>query len=39
MRRPTTALDGDAPLSLLDTSEGSRQVERLLFRIDHGLAA
>lgn len=39
LRRPTTALDGDAPLALLDTSEGSRQVERLLFRIDHGLGA
>jgi putative toxin-antitoxin system antitoxin component (TIGR02293 family) len=39
LRRPTTALDGDAPLALLDTSEGGRQVERLLARIDHGLAA
>jgi putative toxin-antitoxin system antitoxin component (TIGR02293 family) len=39
LRRPTTALDGEAPLSLLDTSEGSRQVEQLLAMIDHGLAA
>jgi putative toxin-antitoxin system antitoxin component (TIGR02293 family) len=39
LRRPTTALDNDAPLSLLDTSEGSRQVEHLLAMIDHGLAA
>jgi putative toxin-antitoxin system antitoxin component (TIGR02293 family) len=39
LRRPTTALEGDAPLALLDTSEGARQVERLLARIDHGLAA
>ena len=39
LRRPTTALGGNAPLELLDTSEGSRQVERLLTRIDHGLAA
>ncbi len=39
LRRPTTALDGDAPISLLDTGEGSRQVEHLLARIDHGLAA
>ncbi len=39
LRRPTTALDGEAPLELLDTSEGSRQVERLISRIDHGLAA
>jgi putative toxin-antitoxin system antitoxin component (TIGR02293 family) len=39
LRRPTTALEGDAPLDWLDTSEGIRQVERLLERIDHGLAA
>jgi putative toxin-antitoxin system antitoxin component (TIGR02293 family) len=39
LRRPTTALDGDAPLDWLDTSEGCRQVERLLAMIDHGLAA
>ena len=39
LRRATTALDGDKPIDLLDTSEGSRQVERLLIRIDHGLAA
>jgi putative toxin-antitoxin system antitoxin component (TIGR02293 family) len=39
LRRPTIALEGDAPLELLDTSEGGRQVERLLARIDHGLAA
>ena len=39
LRRPTSALDGDAPISLLDTGEGSRQVEDLLARIDHGLAA
>ena len=39
LRRPSMALDGDAPLSLLDTSEGTREVEQLLARIDHGLAA
>ena len=39
LRRPTRALDGDAPLSLLDTTEGTREVEGLLHRIDHGLAA
>jgi putative toxin-antitoxin system antitoxin component (TIGR02293 family) len=38
LRRPTTALEGDAPISLLDTGEGSRQVEHLLAMIDHGLA-
>lgn len=39
LRRPTTALDGEAPLDLLDTDEGSRQVEILLGRIAHGIAA
>ena len=39
LRRPTVALAGEAPLSLLDTSEGSREVEALLGRIDHGLGA
>ena len=39
LRRPTQALGGDAPLELLDTSEGAREVEDLLHRIDHGLAA
>ncbi|NNM72682.1 type II RES/Xre toxin-antitoxin system antitoxin [Enterovirga aerilata] len=39
LRRPTDALGGEAPIALLDTSEGSREVERLLSRIDHGLAA
>jgi putative toxin-antitoxin system antitoxin component (TIGR02293 family) len=39
LRRPTVALGGEAPITLLDTSEGAREVERLLSRIDHGLAA
>ena len=39
LRRPSAALEGDTPLSLLDTSEGSREVEHLIARIDHGLAA
>lgn len=38
LRRPTDALEGDAPIALLDTTEGSREVEHLLARIDHGLA-
>jgi len=38
LRRPTTALAGDTPLSLLDTSEGALIVEDLLARIGHGLA-
>jgi putative toxin-antitoxin system antitoxin component (TIGR02293 family) len=39
LRRPTTALAGDTPLSLLDTSEGALIVEDWLARIDHGLVA
>ena len=39
LRRPTTALDGEQPLDLLDTDEGARQVETLLGRIGHGIAA
>lgn len=39
LRRPTTALDGAAPLELLDTEVGARQVETLLGRIAHGIAA
>ena len=39
LRRPTAALQGEAPLDLLDTTEGSREVEALLGRIDHGLGA
>ncbi len=39
LRRPTRALGGDAPLELLDTTEGTKEVEDLLHRIDHGLAA
>jgi putative toxin-antitoxin system antitoxin component (TIGR02293 family) len=38
LRRPTTALDGETPISLLDTTAGSRVVEDLLSRIDYGLA-
>lgn len=39
LKRPTKALDGDSPLSLLDTDEGARAVEMLLGRIGHGIAA
>ncbi len=39
LRRGTRALEGDAPLEWLDTSEGAKEVESLLHRIDHGLAA
>lgn len=39
LRRPTTALGGEKPIALLDTSEGASQVEALLGRIAHGIAA
>jgi putative toxin-antitoxin system antitoxin component (TIGR02293 family) len=39
MRRPTTVLDGQAPLDLLDTDAGARAVETLLGRIAYGIAA
>jgi putative toxin-antitoxin system antitoxin component (TIGR02293 family) len=39
LRRPTTALGGDKPIALLDTTEGAHQVELLLVRIAHGIAA
>jgi putative toxin-antitoxin system antitoxin component (TIGR02293 family) len=39
LRRPTTALGGESPLDLLDTDEGAREVETLLGRITHGIAA
>lgn len=39
LRRPTPLLDGESPLDRLDTDLGTRQVEAILMRIDHGLAA
>ena len=39
LRRPTRTLDGESPLSLLDTEEGAQLVEKLLGRIAHGIAA
>jgi putative toxin-antitoxin system antitoxin component (TIGR02293 family) len=39
LRRPTTALGGEAPLDLLDTDPGARRVETLLGRIAYGIAA
>jgi len=39
LRRPTTALADHAPLDLLDTDIGTRQVETLLGRIEHGIGA
>ena len=39
LERPTRPLGDQAPMALLDTEEGARLVDDLLFRIDHGLAA
>src|SRR6185312_1294861 len=39
LRRPTSTLAGESPLDLLDTDEGAREVETLLGRIAHGIAA
>ena len=39
LRRPTSALNDEKPLDLLDTEEGAREVEMLLTRIAHGIAA
>jgi putative toxin-antitoxin system antitoxin component (TIGR02293 family) len=38
LRRPTSLLDGEAPLDRLDTDIGTRQVEAILGRISHGVA-
>jgi putative toxin-antitoxin system antitoxin component (TIGR02293 family) len=37
LRWPVPALDGQTPLSLLDTEEGGRVVESILGRIEHGV--
>ena len=37
LHTPNRALDGEAPLTLLDTDLGARQVEDLLGRIEHGV--
>ncbi len=39
LRRPSAVLADHAPLDLLDTDIGTRQVESLLGRIEHGIAA
>jgi putative toxin-antitoxin system antitoxin component (TIGR02293 family) len=39
LRKPSRALNGHTPLDLLDTEIGAHQVEELLGRIAHGLAA
>ncbi|MFP3938719.1 MAG: antitoxin Xre/MbcA/ParS toxin-binding domain-containing protein [Thermoanaerobaculia bacterium] len=37
LQRPNRALGGRVPLKLLDTDAGSRQVESVLGRIEHGV--
>jgi putative toxin-antitoxin system antitoxin component (TIGR02293 family) len=37
LRTPNRALGGRAPLALLDTDLGTRQVEQVLGRIEHGV--
>lgn len=37
LRRANRALNGDAPIALLDTDVGTRQVEDILGRIEHGV--
>lgn len=37
MREPNRALRGEAPLRLLDTEIGAREVETVLERIEHGI--
>lgn len=39
LHKPNRALSGDTPLSRLDTQIGYEQVEDILFRIEHGIAA
>jgi len=37
--RPNRALNGEVPIRLLDTDVGTRQVEDLLGRIEHGIVS
>ena len=39
LRRPNRALNGEPPFRLLDTDVGTRQVEDILGRIEHGLVS
>jgi putative toxin-antitoxin system antitoxin component (TIGR02293 family) len=39
LRRPNRALDHELPLRLLDTDLGTRQVEDILGRIEHGVVS
>ena len=37
LRRPNRALNGEPPFGLLDTDIGTRQIEDLLGRLEHGI--
>jgi len=39
LARPNRALNGEAPIHLLDTDVGARQVEDILGRIEHGVVS
>ena len=39
LRTPNTVLRGETPMSLLSTDIGARTVERVLGRIEHGIAS
>ena len=39
LRRPNRALGGQAPIHLLDTDVGARQVEDTLGRLEHGIVS
>lgn len=39
LNKPNRALNGNTPMSRLDTHIGYEQVEDILFRIEHGIAA
>ena len=39
LARPNRALNGDAPIHILDTDVGARQVEDILGRIEHGVVS
>lgn len=39
LNRETRALDGETPMAMTDTDRGAREVEALLGRIGHGIAA
>ena len=39
LRRPNKLLGGEAPLDRLDTDAGTKQIETILERIAHGIAA